>query len=65
MSPRTGLSRLWPRRLHQQLIAMVSGLLVLALAWLGGYTAYDQAAEARRAAEAQAATLGDLAEPEG
>jgi two-component system, OmpR family, sensor histidine kinase VicK len=57
MSPRTGLSRLWPRRLHQQLIAMVSGLLVLALAWLGGYTAYDQAAEARRAAEAQAATL--------
>ena len=57
MTLRAGLSRLWPRRLHQQLIAMVSGLLVLALALLGGYTAHDQVNVARRTAEAQAATL--------
>jgi signal transduction histidine kinase len=57
MKPRTGLSRLWPRRLHQQLIAIVSGLLVLALALLGGYTARDQVGLARQTAEVQAATL--------
>ena len=51
------LLRLWPRRLHQQLIAMVSALLVLALGLLGGYTAHDHVEEARRNAEVQAATL--------
>lgn len=51
------LRRLMPRRLHQQLIAMVSALLVLALALFGGYTARDQVESARKAAETQAANL--------
>lgn len=51
------LLNLWPRRLHHQLIGMVSALLVLALALLGGYTAHDHVAQARRNAEVQAATL--------
>lgn len=47
----------WPRRLHQQLVWMVSALLVLALSVLGGYTAHEQAQVSRRAVENQAAAL--------
>jgi len=47
----------WPRRLHQQLVWIVSALLVLALSVLGGYTAHEQAQVSRRAVENQAAAL--------
>lgn len=55
--PRTLFDRLWPRRLHVQLIAMVSALLVLALSLLGGYTVHEQGRLQQRAAEGHAATL--------
>lgn len=48
---------LWPRRLHLQLIAMVSALLVLALSLLGGYTVHEQARLQQEAAEGHAASL--------
>ena len=51
------IKRLWPRRLHLQLIAMVSALLVLALSLLGGYTVHEQGRLQQRAAEAHAANL--------
>ncbi len=51
------LQRLWPRRLHLQLIVMVSALLVLALSLLGGYTVHEQGRLQQRAAEGHAATL--------
>jgi two-component system sensor histidine kinase VicK len=44
-------------RLHQQLVLVVSGLLVLAIALLGGYTAWAQCQSARQALQVQAATL--------
>ena len=55
--PATLLQRLWPRRLHLQLIAMVSALLVLALSLLGGYTVHEQARLQQRAAEGHASDL--------
>lgn len=51
------LQWLWPRRLHLQLIVMVSALLVLALSLLGGYTVHEQGRLQQRAAEGHAATL--------
>lgn len=48
---------LWPQRLHQQLVLMVSMALVLALGLLGGYTASEQAAIAQRGHEAQALSM--------
>lgn len=51
------VERLWPRRLHLQLIAMVSALLVLALSLLGGYTVHEQARLQQEAAEGHAASL--------
>jgi PAS domain S-box-containing protein len=51
------LQSLWPRRLHLQLIAMVSALLVLALSLLGGYTANEQAQLERLAAEEHVSTV--------
>lgn len=55
--PLTLLERLWPRRLHLQLIAMVSALLVLALSLLGGYTVHEQGRLQQRAAEGHASSL--------
>lgn len=61
MSPprvRHALQRwLWPRKLHHQLVWMVSLGLVLALTLLGGYTASEQAALALRGHEGQARAL--------
>ena len=51
------LERLWPRRLHQQLVLLVSVLLVLALSLLGGYTVHEQGRARQEAAQAQAAAL--------
>ena len=51
------LGQLWPQRLHHQLVLMMSGLLLVALGLLGGYTAHEQTEVTRRAAESQAATL--------
>jgi two-component system sensor histidine kinase VicK len=44
-------------RLHQQLLLVVSGLLLVAIALLGGYTAWAQHQSARQALQVQAATL--------
>jgi len=55
--PSNLLERLWPRRLHLQLIAMVSALLVLALSLLGGYTVHEQARLQQREAQGHASAL--------
>lgn len=53
-----GIKRwLWPRRLHHQLVLMVSMALVLALGLLGGYTASEQASIALRGHEGQAQSM--------
>jgi sensor histidine kinase regulating citrate/malate metabolism len=44
-------------RLHHQLVLVVSGLLLVAIALLGGYTAWAQHQSARQALQVQAATL--------
>jgi len=44
-------------RLHQQLVLVVSGLLLVAIALLGGYTAWAQYQSARQALQVQAANL--------
>jgi two-component system, OmpR family, sensor histidine kinase VicK len=51
------LRKLWPSRLHQQLVLMVSLSLLLALGLLGGYTASELTSEAQRSQEAHAAAL--------
>ena len=51
------LTRLLPQRLHHQLMLMMSGLLLVALGLLGGYTAHEQTEVTRRAAESQATAL--------
>jgi two-component system, OmpR family, sensor histidine kinase VicK len=51
------LTWLWPRRLQQQLVAMVSLVLLLALGVLGGYTANEQSVIAQRSADEQATAL--------
>ena len=47
----------WPRHFHQQLLVITAGIVVLALAVLGGYTAHEQAAAKQQAAETQARDL--------
>ncbi len=51
------LRSLWPQRLHQQLVLMVSLSLLLALSLLGGYTAMELTDEAALSQEAHAASL--------
>ena len=53
----TLLERLWPRRLHLQLMVLVSALLVLALSLLGGYTVHEQERLQQEAAQEHASTL--------
>ncbi len=58
LSPRPTLKQLlWPRRLHHQLVLVVSMALVLALSLLGGYTASEQSAIALRGYESQARSM--------
>ncbi|MEY4429694.1 MAG: hypothetical protein RLZZ182_2383, partial [Pseudomonadota bacterium] len=52
--PRWGVRSL---RLHQQLVLVVSGLVVVAIAMLGGYTAYAQSRVAEQAMRQQALML--------
>ncbi len=47
----------WPRHFHQQLLVITAGIVVLALAVLGGYTAHEQAAAKQQAGETQARDL--------
>jgi two-component system, OmpR family, sensor histidine kinase VicK len=49
----------WPPtlRFHQQLVLVVSALLMVAITLLGGYTAWAQYQSARQALQVQAATL--------
>ncbi len=51
------LRRIWPKRFKHQLALMMSLLLILALAMLGGFTALQQQLRARDAVEAQATLL--------
>ena len=52
-------ARLWPQGLKHQLGLMMSLLLILALALLGGFTALQQESRARQAVEAQATILAE------
>ncbi len=51
------MRRLPPLRFHQQLVLVVSALLVVAMVLLGGYTAWAQYQSARYTLEVQASTL--------
>jgi two-component system sensor histidine kinase VicK len=51
------LRRMWPQRFKYQLALVMSLLLILALAMLGGFTALQQESRARGAVEAQASLL--------
>ena len=59
MNPLARLQTLcwWPRHLYQQLMAMMSALLLLALGLLGGYTAHEQTLLGQQATEKQVAAL--------
>jgi two-component system sensor histidine kinase VicK len=53
----TRYSPWWPRHFHHQLLVITAGIVVLALALLGGYTAHEHTTLKRQAAEAQATHL--------
>ena len=56
-APLRWLRACWPRTLQQQLVGMVSALLLLALGALGGYTTHEQSEIARASVEEQATSL--------